>query len=81
MLVASITKGLLGSAQKLKITVSEQTPLRQHQGEKHHRPCQAYEAGVQNPPLPQAPRLLAQSTHALPGGVLEKQGQGRAQFC
>lgn len=81
MLVASKTKWLFGWAQKLKIAVSEQTPLRQYRGEKkQHRPHWANEA-VLSPPRPQPPPLVAQSTYALPRGVPEEQRQRRAQFC
>lgn len=81
VLVASKTKWLFGWAQKLKIAVSEQTPLRQYRGEKkQHRPHWANEA-VLSPPRPQPPPLVAQSTYALPRGVPEEQRQRRAQFC
>lgn len=81
VLVASKTKWLFGWAQKLKIAVSEQTPLRQYRSEKkQHRPHWANEA-VLSPPRPQPPPLVAQSTYALPRGVPEEQRQRRAQFC
>lgn len=62
VLVASKTKWLFGWAQKLKIAVSEQTPLRQYSGEKnstgragHTRQCSVLPGPSPLPCWPRAP--------------------------